>query len=325
MRVLILSDSWPEERGTVAPVEVAAIAGRTWADANGADTVVSLGIGDGGPRSADALGDDIIQVGAIEAVIASGRWVLRPPGGTTRWEPADLGAALDIIATHPEREGATVVVPVGDSDVAGDATAVWGASLASAQSRWKALPLEVLVTSQRPLLGLKGMSSSIRDGRENDHALAVAAQEQERRWSDVARMADAAQPAQLIGPARLSDTPGSGAASGLAYCLAAAGAKLTPASARLTQFAGADHVAPDLVVAVTSSLTPHTLDEGVTHAAATVAASHAAPCAVLAVDVWVGKRDLMAAGVSAAHEGTPGSEALAIHLTRVAQTWSPAT
>ncbi|WP_160297482.1 glycerate kinase [Demequina flava] len=323
MRVLLISDSWPLEDKTLPPGDAASIVASAWGDSNPADAVVSIAVGDGGPRSADAVVGEVVSLGMVEAIVAGESWLLRPAGGGVRWDPRELGRALTDAVEHPERRGKTVVVPVGDADLAGDATTVWEESSEASRAAWSALPLEVLVTSQRPLLGLKGMSAAVRDGRESDQALAVASQEQEKRWSDIARSTDASQPRSLVGPARLSDVPGTGAASGLAYCLAAAGAKLTPASARLLDLVVPEGTTPDLVVAVTASLTPHTLDEGVSHAAAAIASTHGVPCAVLTVDAWVGKRDVMAAGVAAVHEGSRGADALAQHIARVAQTWSP--
>lgn len=306
------------------PQRVADIAASAWGDAQPADAVTSIAVGDGGPRSADALSGPVTAVGDVEAVAAGQSLFLRPGGSAPRWNPGHLSDALFALARDASRGERTVVVPVGDADLAGDATAVWGESFTHARQALRQLPLEVLVTSSRPLLGLKGMSAAVRDRREKDHALALAAQEQERRWSEIAREVDAALPRPLVGPARLSDVPGSGAAHGLAYCLGAVGARVLPASARLARAAGASDLSADLVIAITGSLTPHTLDEGVTHAASAIAGARGVPCAVLGVELGVGKRDLMAAGVASAHEGQVGADALAEHVRRVARTWSPA-
>ncbi|WP_284327154.1 hypothetical protein [Demequina litorisediminis] len=71
-------------------------------------------------------------------------------------------------------------------------------------------------------------------------------------------------------------------------------------------------------------LTPRTLDHGIVPAASLLAARRAVPCVVVAPEVHVGRRDLMAAGVVGAHEGEPGEGGWWIRLARVAQTWTPA-
>src|SRR5690606_25671230 len=120
-----------------------------------------------------------------------------------------------------------VVVPLGDEAPAGDATALWDQRLTAVRAELSALSITALTTSQRPLLGFRGMAAATVQGRGADPALLAAAQEQEDRWGDIALRAERELPARvLLGPARLADTPGAGAAGGLAYCLAALGAAL---------------------------------------------------------------------------------------------------
>jgi glycerate kinase len=214
---------------------------------------------------------------------------------------------------------------LGDEDPAGDAGDLWGGSIAAARAGLTSLAMIALVASSRPLLGFHGMSSAVRAGREADAALATAAQEQEQRWSAMALEGDAiAGAASLIGPSRLSEAPGAGAAGGLAYCLAALGARLTPGAAYVAGALGLGEAAQgaDLLVAVTGELTPRTLDAGIASAVAAHAARTGLPAVVLASHVHVGKRDLMAAGLASAHEAGPGRAGLEDGVRRIAQTWA---
>src|SRR5690606_21609821 len=207
---------------------------------------------------------------------------------------------------------------------AGDALDVWGGGLAAMRAGLARVPLVALVSRPRPLLGFHGLAASTIEGRDSDRALAAAAQDQERRWQHVALEGDALARQSLVGSGRLSDAPGSGAAGGLAYCLAAAGARLAPAAAFVADLAGVNAVvAPDLVVAVCSPLSPAELDHGTVAPASARAAAVGVPCIAIAPDVHVGKRDLMAAGVAAAFAAGPGLEALRDQVRRTAQTWTP--
>jgi glycerate kinase len=192
------------------------------------------------------------------------------------------------------------------------------------RSGLSALAMVALVGSTRTLLGFNGMSSAVRDGREADGAIAAAAQEQERRWTGIALEGDAlAGAASLIGPSRLSDAPGAGAAGGLAYCLAVAGARLTQAAAYVVDAfgIGAEASDADVLVAVTGELTPRSLDHGIASAVTSHAARRGVPATAIAPDVHVGKRDLMAAGLASAHHASPGRAGLEDGVRRLAHTW----
>jgi len=258
-------------------------------------------------------------------VEASGSLVLAPADGSGRWEPNALASALlGLAAEHAAGPAPTVVVPVGDTPAAGDATDVWLGGVEQMRSGLRSIGLVAAVGSQRPLLGLRGMSAALRDGRENDHAIALASQEQEERWGAIALSADAvAAKRSLLGGQRLSDAPGSGAAGGLAYCLAAAGADLQAAAPLLVSLTGAPEAAAeaDLVVAIVPELTPRDLDEGAARAAALLAATRGLPAVVLAPDTRIGRRDLMNAGLAGVHEGQSGVDGLQDAVRRLAQTW----
>ncbi|SEI90381.1 glycerate kinase [Demequina mangrovi] len=324
MRAVIAAQSWPlQDAGSLAPADTARLVRDAWEATSPHVDLAVVAAPSGAPRSADALSGDEAPVGGAIARRVGTTVVLAPATGA-RWEPAALGSAL--LGLAAAGEGATVVVPLGDEPPAGDAVDLWGGGLEAARAGVATLDIVALVGSDRPLLGFSGMSAAVRDGREHDAALAAAAQAQEERWTAIAREADPlASRRTLLGPARLSDEPGTGAAGGLAYALAALGARLVPASSALAALAGLEEEAAtaDVVVAVTARLRAADLDHGVAAAASSLAARRGVPCVVVTADLGVGKRDLMAAGIASAHEGAPGEAGLADQIRRVAQTWTP--
>src|SRR5690606_23690356 len=101
-----------------------------------------------------------------------------------------------------------VVVPLGDEPPAGDAADLWDAGVMPTRDRLSSLSITALTTSQRPLLGFRGMAAATVQGRESDLALLAAAQEQEDRWAALALKAERELPTRvLLGPTRLADTP----------------------------------------------------------------------------------------------------------------------
>jgi glycerate kinase len=172
------------------------------------------------------------------------------------------------------------------------------------------------------------MSAALVEGKEGDVAAAAAAQAQEERWQDLAAHGDEVGKRDvLMGATRLSDEPGTGAAAGLAYALAAVGARLLPATPYIADAAGLGTEAAlgaDLILGVGSVLTPRSLDHGIAVPVAATAGSLGIPAALLAPGVRVGKRDLMAAGISSAHEAAEGPEGLADGVRRFAHTWARA-
>ena len=361
-------EAWPDDGGgVISASDAAAIAAEAWnsgARTAGVSTgeapavgrqradVVALAVGDGGPRTADAVEGTRRILGQAVAVACAAGTILAPLD-SLRWNPQRLASALfDLAREVPDGASPpTVIVPLGDVAPAGDAIDVWGPSLEAARDALSRLTVIALVGSSRPLLGFHGMAAATMAGRESDAALAAAAQEQEGRWADIAAQVEAAgfaavglggaetaragggvAPASLLGstrspasPARISDLPGSGAAGGLAYCLAAAGARLAPGAMFAASLAGLDTVSPppDLVVAICRDLTPRGLDHGSVAPASAAAARLGVPCVAIAPAVKVGKRDLMASGISAAYPAEQGADALADRVRRVAHTWTP--
>lgn len=332
MRIVLFIESWPTTDGPImAPLLVGETTAQAWSAHSPGVTIDTFVVGDGGARSADALAGNRTQVGGASVVEVGEALVLAAPRGHHRWEPHALATALlGIAAEHahgqsPGTPARRVVVPVGDGLPAGDPTDVWVGGAEAMRAGVAALDLVVAVSSQRPLLGFNGMSAAVRDGREHDPAIARAAQAQEDRWAEISRTGDAlAAVRSLLGPARLSDEPGSGAAGGLAYCLGVLGGRLQPAAPLFAALAGAEGAVADadLVVSVVPSLEPRTLDEGAIPAASELAARKGIPAIVIAPHASIGRRDLMNAGVTSAHAGEPGIAGLTDVVRRVAQTWT---
>ncbi|WP_430869215.1 glycerate kinase [Demequina aurantiaca] len=348
MRVVMVCQEWD----ATGPHPVAAdsardVAVRAWGEAAPHVEIDAFAIGDGGPRSADAVAGSRSRVGGIDAVpfadqgrseADAGALMVVPSGRDSRWNPLDLASGLLGLAAMAQADARriTVIVPVGNADCAGDATLLWGSGaetpslVGAARAGLASLDIVILTTTDRPLLGFHGMSSALRDGREADAAVSVAAQAQEERWTGIAREVDAVSSRpMLVGSSRLSDQPGTGAASGLAYCLAALGGRIvTDAAGYLADAAGvARALEGDVAVAVALSptLSPTSLDHGIASALARAASVAAVPVVAVAPEVHIGRRDLMAAGVAAVYEAGHGADALAAQLGRVAQTWTPRT
>ncbi len=321
MRVVAAVQGWPAKYRIDAK-ESLTIATRAWEEAAPGVELVALPMGGGGPRSADVWRGARGFVDGAETIDHAGATWLAPTGGSSRWNPVDVAAALLGLA----KDGRTVVIPVGDDAIAGEAVELWSGSLAATKKFLAGLDIVVLVSSRRPLLGFDGMSAALLDGKEGDAAVAAASQAQEERWQGLAAHGDqVGNRKALMGPTRLSDEPGTGAAAGLAYALAAVGARLVPASTYIADAAGLSaEVArgADLVWGIAAELTPRTLDHGIAVPVAAAAAAHGVPAALLAPGVRVGKRDLMAAGITSAHEAEEGPEGLADGVRRLAQTWA---
>jgi glycerate kinase len=322
MRVAVAIEGWADDAATpIAAAECVVAVREAWESASAHAQVWVTPVADGGPRSAKALAGTPVDVDGCDALQVGAALWLAPHG--TRWDPVGLGVALRSLAARPDLRR-KVVVPVGDEPPVGDATAVWGkAGLADARSALASLQLAVLTGSRAPLLGFHGMSAALRDGREGDSAVAAAAQEQESYWRQISHEADdIAAVRSLLGATRLSDTPGSGAAGGLAYCLAAAGGALLNASDAVAEAAGIAEAAADLMVSICPELTPRTLDYGSVAGIARLGAATGAPVIAISTALHVGKRDLMNAGLAGSHEGEAGLEGLRDAVTRVAHTWT---
>ena len=137
------------------------------------------------------------------------------------------------------------------------------------------------------------------------------------------------------GASRLTAAPGAGAAGGLGFGLALLGARLVPGSVFVADAIGLDALIADHDVVVTGEgrFDWQSLHGKVASEVASRALAHAVPTVVVAGEVLVGRRELSAAGITAAYAvaETPEqvaaalahpAQTLAARSARVARTWS---
>lgn len=326
MRVLVAVEAWPGTGSgeALAASEAAEVIRETWLATNPEIQVDVRQLASGNPRSADVLTETLSVAGSVQMATAPGAIWLAPAGGAKRWSPTDLGLALRELAA--QRENRTVYIPVGDEAPAGDATELWGNDPSELRKKLASLAIVALVSAARPLLGFNGMSAAVRLGRESDPALAQAAQVQEDRWRTIAETADpVAGSVSLLGNDRLSQQPGTGAAGGLAYCLAVVGAKLLPAASTIVAQSGIGDACRDAVISLTvlPEVSPRNIDHGPAAAIAAASGTVGTPSVLLSHDLQVGRRDLMSTGITSAHTADAGIVGLADGIRRIAQTWTP--
>ncbi|MBO3103628.1 glycerate kinase family protein [Cellulomonas fengjieae] len=194
-----------------------------------------------------------------------------------------------------------------------------------------------------PLLGLQGASAGFAPQKG---ASAEQAQDLERSLGHFAHVAtaalgDAVRPDLLAGSrassavSRLTAAPGAGAAGGLGFGLALLGARLVPGSVLVADAVGLDDLIAghDVVVTGEGRFDWQSLHGKVASEVAQRALAHAVPTVVVAGQVLVGRRELSAAGITAAYAVGESPEQVAAALAdparsladrsaRVARTWS---
>ncbi|MDC7122519.1 glycerate kinase [Cellulomonas fimi] len=243
--------------------------------------------------------------------------------------------------------GAGLAATPGRLDSGGGALAGVGADelagLRALRAAWVDVELVAATDVDVPLLGLQGASAGFAPQKG---ASPEQAQDLERALGDLAHAATAAladdlRPDLLAGArpssaaARLTSAPGAGAAGGLGFGLALLGARVVPGAAFVAEHVGLDDrlAAADLVVTGEGRFDWQSLHGKVAARVAERALRHGIPTVVLAGEVQVGRRELSAAGITAAYAvGETPEEvraALADPVTtlraraeRVARTWS---
>ncbi len=169
---------------------------------------------------------------------------------------------------------------------------------------------------ERPLLGLRGITSVRGRAAGEDAAPMLAAD------AALTRLADLAAP-------RAAATPGAGACGGVGLAVLALGGTLSTGPA--VTLAGVDGPV-DLVVTGCQVFDFATRGGGVVAAAAELAARLLCPCIVLAGEVLVGGREMRTMGIEAAYAvaesshdaptgGDVGAEQLRLLAERVARSW----
>ena len=284
----------------------------------------------------------------LESASACGLHLLREaerdPRTTTTYGVGQLlSAALDAGATRvvvglggsaTNDGGAGMLTALGVScyDAVGERLAPGGAALAALgrvggrpDPRLKGVDLVAATDVGSPLLGLTGASAVFGPqkgaGREDVAVLDAALS----RWADALE--------SFLG-AVVRDEPGAGAAGGLGAALLAVGARRTSGLALVQQVVGLPEriAAADLVVTGEGTLDGTSLSGKVVAGVTALAAEHVLPCLVLAGEVRIGRRELAAAGITAAYSlvervgreaalALPAEE-LAALTARVARQWS---
>ncbi|MEZ0447837.1 glycerate kinase family protein [Cellulomonas sp. ICMP 17802] len=211
------------------------------------------------------------------------------------------------------------------------------------RDRLRGIELLVATDVDVPLLGLHGASAGFAPQKG---ATPEQAQELERALGHLAHAAttalgDAVRPDLLAGAratsatSRLTALPGAGAAGGLGFVLALLGGRLVPGAVVVADAVGLDALIADHDVVVTGEgrFDWQSLHGKVAAEVASRALAHAVPTVVLAGEVLVGRRELSAAGITAAYAvgETPEqvsaalaapAQTLAARAARVARTWS---
>ncbi|WP_186812545.1 glycerate kinase family protein [Cellulomonas composti] len=251
--------------------------------------------------------------------------------------------------------GAGLLVGLGLDDPAGRLTEGGGrlgtvvpddlTGLRALRADWAGIELVVATDVDVPLLGLQGASAGFAPQKG---ASPQQAQDLERALAHYSRLVvdalgDAVRPDLLAGARassgaqRLTHTPGAGAAGGLGFGLAALGARIVPGAALVADAVGLDAALADVDLVVTGEgrFDWQSLHGKVASLVAERALLHAVPTVVLAGQVEVGRRELAAAGITAAYAVAERPDevaaaladpagTLATRAARVARTWSPA-
>lgn len=217
------------------------------------------------------------------------------------------------------------------------------AGLRALRAAWADVELVAATDVDVPLLGLQGASAGFapQKGASPEQAQAL-----ERALGDLAHAATTALAAELrpdllagarasSAAARLTAAPGAGAAGGLGFGLALLGARVVPGAAFVAEHVALDDrlAASDLVVTGEGRFDWQSLHGKVASEVAERALRHGIPTVVLAGDVQVGRRELSAAGITAAYAvgETPEEvraaladpvRSLRARAERVARTWS---
>ncbi|PFG35450.1 glycerate kinase [Flavimobilis soli] len=305
-------------------------------------------------RASDASADAVAEHGSsapvgellVAALETSARTIVLGAGdalgGDTAW--ADGGAGM--LATLAERLG----VPGGSARLTGGAGALAGvdaSDLPDLLAVRRALAGRDVVVAQRgdrTLLGLGGLAA----GLSRHGVSAATTQRLERSLGDLALAVGRARSGSLVGrellgasvdvattspdhlARSLASTAGAAAGGGVAFMLAALGARVQRAIDVVADLAHLREkvAASDLVVVVAPAIDAAEVHDGVLPTVAQVALDHAVPVAALVGGSEAGRREWSAIGVAGVHETgredvawwTHGDE-VAERVGRVARTW----
>ncbi len=217
--------------------------------------------------------------------------------------------------------------------------------LARIRSEWADVEVLAAADVDVPLLGLQGASAGFAPQKGANPEQAQALERALAHFSRlaVAALGDVLRPDLLAGSratsaaTRLTHAPGAGAAGGLGFGLSLLGARVQPGAALVADIVALDAAlaASDLVVTGEGRFDWQSLHGKVAALVAERALAHACPTIVVAGEVQVGRRELSAAGITAAYAVADRPDEVAAALAdpagtlaqraaRVARTWSPA-
>ncbi|WP_460459243.1 glycerate kinase, partial [Angustibacter peucedani] len=207
------------------------------------------------------------------------------------------------------------------------------AGVAEARERLRGVVLVAATSSDLPLLGFHGASATDAGRRGASPEQAQALEGALGHFADLAQRGLVA--GRPLGGSGLAATPGAGAGGGIGFALALLGARQVDGVTAVLEATGfAERLrATDLVVTGEAVLGWQQLRAGVVPAVAAGALEVGVPVVVLALEVEVGRRELLNLGVSGAYAvaDRPGRLAdvrsdpagqLAARARRVARTWS---
>jgi len=313
--------------GTTAYLETAQVIGLPLVPADRRDptTTTSRGVGE---LLAVALG-----AGATRVVVGLGGSATNDAGAGAL---AGLAEALGVPGLPADALGAGggILGAVTASDLAG---------LRDLRDRLREIELVVATDVDVPLLGLQGASAGFapQKGATPEQAQALERALAEFAHVSIAALGDAVRPDLLAGSraaspvTRLTTAPGAGAAGGLGFGLALLGGRLVPGAAFVADAVGLDEriAGSDVVVTGEGRFDWQSLHGKVVSEVAARALAHGVPTVVLAGEVLVGRRELSAAGITAAYAVSETADqvtaalaapaaSLAARAARVARTWS---
>ncbi|MDP9241049.1 MAG: glycerate kinase [Actinomycetota bacterium] len=338
MRVVVAPDSFG---GTLSAAQAASAIAAGWRDAAPAEEVVERPLSDGGPgfvevlrsglegvavpvATTDPLGRPVTgqvfvsgDTAYVESAHACGLHLLAA-GERDPLLTSSYGLGI-LLAAAVESGAGTIVVGLGGSatndggagllaalgavpvDASGAALPPGGAALRSVSAiagapRLRQVSLVAASDVDNPLLGPAGASAVFgpQKGATEDDVLLL----------DDALSAWAGALQALPGcPDGVADLPGAGAAGGLGAALLALGARFESGIALVRRAVGFDAALDGAAVVITGegSLDAQSLRGKVVTGVAAAAAERGLPCVAIAGQVSLGRQQLAAAGIEAAH------------------------
>lgn len=320
-----VSDPLGREVPAVVLVTEAGGTRTAWVESAAAAGLHLLGADERDPRVTSTYGVGQLLDAAIEA--GAGRVVVGLGGSGTNDAGAGMLAALGAGPVEQLARGGLHLGRAQDDALGG---------LAAARTRFVDIDLVAATDVDNPLLGFKGASAVFAMQKGADEAAAQALEGALGRFTEIAGHALGSTDLLTGEPRRIDKEPGAGAGGGLGYGLALLGARRVSGVGTILDAVDFDTriLGADLVVTGEGSFDWQSLRGRVVTGVAERAARAAVPVVVIAGQVLVGRRDIMAAGLSGCYAvaSTPDEIAgamadpvgtLAERAARVARTWSP--